>query len=86
MEEKLESQKKSYKEKKSKLKQKIINYRKQVQNLEKQLGESSGKTKEDLTKIEIERISLLQKNKDLEAMIEDMKRKHMNSIVKKYKI
>lgn len=80
-EEKIESQKKQYQEKKAKIKQKALNYKKKLQTAEKKLSDTIPTLETDIKRVESERNILNQKNKDLEVSLEEMKKKHMISLV-----
>lgn len=81
MEEKLLSQKERFQEKKAKLKQKISNYKKQLQAAEKGLIHTSNHGERDLKKLETEKIALSQRIRDLETFVEEIKKKHHNELV-----
>lgn len=80
MEEKLIGQKKRYKEKIINIKQRASLYKKQLQAIEKGLINSS-QGDQNIKKIEGDRFALLQKNKELESTLEEMKKKHLISLV-----
>ena len=81
MEEKLESQKKHYKEKKNKFKEKLFKYKKNAEKGEKIGIEIRDKLEKEVKRLEIEKNMILAQKNEMEIAIEDLKKKHLNILV-----
>ena len=81
MEEKLETQKKHYKEKKRKFKEKLLKYKKAAEKGEKTGIEIRDKLEREAKRLENEKNVILSQKNELEIGIEDLKKKHVNTLV-----
>lgn len=79
MEEKMLGQRLRFQEKKAKLKQKLGNCKKQLQNAEKALLKCSNPA--DLQRLEAEKAALCQKLKEIEVFVQETRKKHCSELV-----